>query len=184
MPCRTPISRMLSRMSPLRMWLNSWAMTPCSSSRVSCSTQPRVTPTTASLGEKPAAKALMPCSSSSMNTGGTGTPEARAISSTTLSSRRSTGSVVFGIDPPAAEPLGHDRAAARKLGDLEQAAAADQRQRGHARQQPGTRRENLPCPSRRAEPRSPSRQTSCRRCAITANTNITTSHLVLRRAID
>ena len=29
-----PISRMLSRMSPLRMWLNSWATTPCSSSRV------------------------------------------------------------------------------------------------------------------------------------------------------
>ncbi|CAB3810703.1 hypothetical protein LMG27177_07396 [Paraburkholderia fynbosensis] len=29
-----PISRMLRRMSPLRMWLNSWATTPCNSSRV------------------------------------------------------------------------------------------------------------------------------------------------------
>ena len=33
-PKISPISRMLSRMSPLRMWLNSWATTPCSSSRV------------------------------------------------------------------------------------------------------------------------------------------------------
>ena len=34
-PNSTPISRMLSRMSPFRMWLNSWAITPCSSSRLS-----------------------------------------------------------------------------------------------------------------------------------------------------
>ena len=53
-------------MSPLRMWLNSWAMTPCSWSRVSCWALPRVTAITASLGEKPAAKALMPFSSVSM----------------------------------------------------------------------------------------------------------------------
>ena len=42
MPCRIPIIRRLSRMSPLRMWLNSWAITPCSWSRESCSTQPCV----------------------------------------------------------------------------------------------------------------------------------------------
>jgi hypothetical protein len=51
MPWSTPISRMLSRMSPLRMWLNSCATTPCNSSRESCSAVPRVTATTASLGE-------------------------------------------------------------------------------------------------------------------------------------
>ncbi len=65
-PWITPIKWMLRRMSPLKMWLNSWAITPWSSSRESCSAQPRVTPITASLGEKPAAKALMPHSSSSM----------------------------------------------------------------------------------------------------------------------
>ncbi len=74
----------------------------------------------------------MPCSSLSMNTGGTGTPEARAISSTTFSRRRSTGSVVFGIDAPAAEPLGHHGAAAGQLGRLVQAAADDQSQSRHA----------------------------------------------------
>ena len=38
-----PMSRMLSLMSPLRMWLNSWPMTPCNSSRDKISMQPRVT---------------------------------------------------------------------------------------------------------------------------------------------
>ena len=47
---QSPISRMFSRMSPLRMWLNSWAMTPCSSSRFRYSSAPRVTPITASPG--------------------------------------------------------------------------------------------------------------------------------------
>ena len=73
------------RMSPFRMWLNSCAITPCSSARSSSSTQPRVTPITASSVVCPAANALMP-SSSSTYTGGTGTPEAMDISSTTLSS--------------------------------------------------------------------------------------------------
>ena len=59
MPCSTPISRRLSRMSPLRIWLNSWAMTPCSSSRSRKSRQPCETPITASPGPWPAAKALM-----------------------------------------------------------------------------------------------------------------------------
>ena len=52
-------------MSPLRMWLNSWAMTPWSSSRVRFWMQPRVTPMTASPGVYPAAKALIPSSCSS-----------------------------------------------------------------------------------------------------------------------
>ena len=30
------VRRMFMRMSPFRIWLNSWPMTPCSSSRVSC----------------------------------------------------------------------------------------------------------------------------------------------------
>src|SRR3954465_1991124 len=100
-------------------------------------------PTTASLGEWPAANALIPGSSLSKNTGGTGTPEASAISSTTFSSRRSTGSVVSGNTrrpplpgagrtrkaPPAPQVLGQDMPAAGELGHLEQAAAANQQQR-------------------------------------------------------
>ena len=54
-----------SRMSPLRMWLNSCASTPCSSSRLSFSSVPRVTVTTASLVVRPAANALRLGSSSS-----------------------------------------------------------------------------------------------------------------------
>ncbi len=88
--------RRFNRMSPFRIWLNSWATTPWSSSRVSQVTHPRVTPITAFPGSVPAAKALMPSSSSRTKTGGTGTPDAIAISSTTLRSRRSSGSAVPG----------------------------------------------------------------------------------------
>ncbi len=63
-PNSTLIRRMFSRMSPFRMWLNSWATTPCSSSRDSRVSVPRVTAITASLTLWPAAKALMPASSS------------------------------------------------------------------------------------------------------------------------
>ncbi len=61
-PNKIPMSRMFSRMSPFRMWLNSWPMTPCSSSRESFVMQLRVTVTAASLVVWPAAKALMPSS--------------------------------------------------------------------------------------------------------------------------
>ena len=94
MPNSRPMRRMLRRMSPLTTWLNSCAMTPCSSSRLSRSSAPRVTATAASDVDQPAANALMPSSSGSTYTSGTGTPEAIAISSTTLRSRRSCGSVV------------------------------------------------------------------------------------------
>ena len=96
MPNNTPIMRMLSRMSPLRMWLNSCAMTPCNSSRSSNSSVPRVTAIAASAGVYPAANALMPLSSSSTYISGTGTPDAIAISSTTLRSRLRNGSLTFG----------------------------------------------------------------------------------------
>jgi hypothetical protein len=59
MPCSRPISRRFRRMSPLSTWLSSWPTTPCSSSRPSCCSVPRVTASTASLGVKPAAKALI-----------------------------------------------------------------------------------------------------------------------------
>ena len=78
-------------MSPLRMWLNSWPMTPCSSSRDSCCTAPWVTMINAWWGVCPATRALIAVSRSSRYTGGTAMPEAIAISSTTLSSRRSGG---------------------------------------------------------------------------------------------
>ncbi len=89
-----PINLMFSFMSPLRIWLNSCATTPCSSERVRRSKVPRVTPMTALLGSVPAAKAFIPCSSSMIHTSGTGTPEAIAISSTTFRSRCSCRSVV------------------------------------------------------------------------------------------
>ena len=90
-PARMPTSRRLSAMSPLRMWLNSWPMTPCSSSRDSCCTAPWVTMINAWWGVCPATRALIAVSRSSRYTGGTAMPEAIAISSTTLSSRRSGG---------------------------------------------------------------------------------------------
>ena len=61
-PNTIPMSRRFSRMSPLRIWLNSWPMTPCNSSRVEFSSQPRVAEMTTSLVEWPAAKALIPFS--------------------------------------------------------------------------------------------------------------------------
>ena len=66
-------------------------MTPCSSSRDSCSNAPRVTMITAWWGVCPATRALIAVSRSRRYTGGTLMPEAIAISSTTLSSRRSAG---------------------------------------------------------------------------------------------
>ena len=64
-PNSRPISRTFRRMSPLRMWLNSCAMTPCSSARFSVVSAPRVTPIAAFDVLWPAAKALMPLSCSS-----------------------------------------------------------------------------------------------------------------------
>ena len=92
--------------------------------------------------------------------------------------------------PPAAEPLGHDGAAAGQLSDLEQAAAADERRAqptlaptgslpGEAAAGPNPFGP-LPTPRRP----SPSRRTSSPTMPITASTNITTSHFVLRRASD
>ena len=49
-PNSQPIRRMFRRMSPLRMWLNSCATTPCSSSRLSVASAPRVTATAAFAG--------------------------------------------------------------------------------------------------------------------------------------
>ncbi len=102
-PNSTPKSQLLSRMSPFRMWLYSWAITPCSSSRFNRSSAPRVTAMAASRRVNPAANALIPGSPSSTNTRGTGTPHARAISSTTLSSLRSSavGDAVPISRPPA-----------------------------------------------------------------------------------
>ena len=101
MPNNTPIMRIFRRMSPFRMWLNSCAMTPCNSSRFSSSSVPRVTAIAASPGVKPAANAFIPLSSSSTYTSGTGTPEAIAISSTTLRNCRRKGSLTSaGISVP------------------------------------------------------------------------------------
>jgi hypothetical protein len=58
--------RTFMRMSPLRMWLNSWATTPCSSSRSSFWRVPLVTVTTASFAVRPAANELIAGSSSRM----------------------------------------------------------------------------------------------------------------------
>ena len=80
MPRNMAMSRMLKRISPFRMWLNSCPITPCSSSRVSWVRAPWVIATTASPGEIPAAKALIPGSLSRIYSGGTGILAAKAIS--------------------------------------------------------------------------------------------------------
>ena len=92
MPASTPIMRMLSPMSPFRMWLNSWPITACSSSRVRRSSAPRVTATTDPETLQPAAKELIARSLSITYACGRRTPEAIAISSTMFRKRRSSGS--------------------------------------------------------------------------------------------
>ncbi len=96
MPASTPTMRMLSPMSPFRMWLNSWPITACSSSRVSRSSVPRVTAITEPDVLHPAAKALMPRSWSITYACGSRTPDAIAISSTMLRKRRSSASLLAG----------------------------------------------------------------------------------------
>ena len=86
MPQTSAVRRKLSRMSPFRMWLNSCAITPCSSSRLSHSSAPRVTHTAADEGSVPAASALTPPSFSSTQTDGMSSPDAMDISSQTLRS--------------------------------------------------------------------------------------------------
>ena len=102
MPWRIAIRRRFRRMSPFSTWLNSCATTPWSSSRAKRRIEPSVMPITASALAWPAAKALMP-SSGNTYTGGTGTPAASAISSTTFNRRRSAGSVLAGSSrrPPS-----------------------------------------------------------------------------------
>ncbi len=81
-------------MSPFSTCENSCAITPCNSSRDSRVSVPRVTAITASLIEWPAANALIAVSLSITYTRGTATPDAIAISSTTLIRRRSSKSRV------------------------------------------------------------------------------------------
>ncbi len=64
-PNSQPIRRVLRRMSPFSTWLNSCAITPWSSERLSVVSAPRVTAIAAFEGLWPAAKALMPASRSS-----------------------------------------------------------------------------------------------------------------------
>ncbi len=90
-------SRVFSAMSPLRMWLNSCAITACSSSRSSSRSAPRVTPIAAPSMLRPAANALMPSSRSSTQISGSGIRAASDISATMLSSWRRSGSVVSGV---------------------------------------------------------------------------------------
>ena len=75
--------------SPFSRWLNSWATTPCSSSRESSLRHPSVTAMAERETSRPTAKALIAGSPGRTYTAGTGTPDAIAISSTTLRSRRS-----------------------------------------------------------------------------------------------
>ena len=85
------------------------------------------------------------------------------------------------INAPAAEPLGDDGAAAGQLSDLEQAAAADERKRPDARRRAAPR-----CGIVRRLSAAPSAIAVATNVVptmpITASTNITTSHFVLRRA--
>ena len=78
----------ITRTSRFLMWLISCATTPCSSSRSSASSRPRVTAIEACPGPRPVANALG-SGSATIYTAGRGSPAAIAISSTTLSSWRS-----------------------------------------------------------------------------------------------
>ena len=73
----------ITRTSRLRMWLISWATTPCSSSRSSVSSRPRVTASDACSGSRPVANAFGSASGTTY-TCGRGSPAAIAISSTTF----------------------------------------------------------------------------------------------------
>ena len=119
-------------MSPLRMWLNSCATTPCSSSRFSSVAAPRVTAMAASAGELPAANALMPSSFSSTYTSGMVTPEAMAISSTTLCRRLQRRIARAALDARAAERARHHATTGAQRQGLEQAGAADDGQHDDA----------------------------------------------------
>ena len=83
-----------------------------------------MTVTAALAGVWPAANALMPASCSSTYTSGIGTPEAIAISSTTLCSRLRCRSRVSRADAHAAERARHDAAAAAQLQRLVEARQA------------------------------------------------------------
>ena len=128
-PASSPMSRMFSRMSPLRMWLNSCPITPCSSSRLSWASAPPVTAMAASAGVNPAANALMPGSRGMTNNRGAGTPEASDISSTMLTNLRSCGSVVVGSTGTAPTDCGDGRPALPQRNRLEEHAACDDQQR-------------------------------------------------------
>ena len=117
---------MFSRVSPCTRWLNSCATTPCSSSRVSRSSAPRVTATTASSGVQPAANALMASSRGSTQAPGGGMRLASAISCTMLAKRRSRRSAACWPEVCTGLPaghLGHVRAAVAQAQRLEPAAA-------------------------------------------------------------
>ena len=89
------INFIFNRISPFKIWLNSWATTPCNSSRFRYLMAPCVTPIAASLGELPAANAFIP-SSLSKYISGTEIPEAIDISFTTFTSRFKSNSVELG----------------------------------------------------------------------------------------
>src|SRR5207247_2913450 len=85
-------SVVMRRTSRFFTWPSSWAITPCSSSRVQRSSSPRVTATWECSGSVPVAKAFG-SGSSTIQMRGRGTPAALVISSTTLPSCRSFASV-------------------------------------------------------------------------------------------
>ncbi len=91
-----PVSRIFSRMSPLRMCEYSCPTTACNSSRESLSSAPRETAIAARFFRVPAANALIPSSFSRTKMRGTGTPDASDISCTTLTSRRSSAASLAG----------------------------------------------------------------------------------------
>ncbi len=87
---------------------------------MSCSAQPRVTPMTASLGEKPAAKALMPLFVVEHEHGRHRHARGQRHFFDDIQQPALDRIGRIRIDAPAAEPLGDNRAAAGQLGDLEQ----------------------------------------------------------------
>ena len=166
-----PINRMFKRISPCLMWLNSWATTPCNSSRGNRRMHPSVKPNTASSGRKPAAKALICISSSMTYTGGAGTPLAKAISSTTFSNRRSAGSRVLAGNSRPPSPSATTRPPPRSWSNLKPEAS-----KTTAPTTPPTTKPSCTLPFKN------SGTDKARMTRTTATANKATSQLVLRRA--
>ena len=128
-PCRLTSSCWFSTISPLRIWLISYASRARNSSAFRACNAPWVTPTVASAALRPAAKALIPAAWRSTNACGSGIFAAVASSSISVSSRRSSTSALAALtdvppnDSASAERLRNSRALRQVLKPKQEASS-------------------------------------------------------------